>query len=108
MIIHTFLCDTVVVCLSLRQIKIEALVVYRSEVSNYVMVPSLVTALYLIYISFTFFVHINNLENLQLEINIIIIPFLRNKRACSFGIHSRYCQFTLFDCFNSIALNSIG
>lgn len=41
MIIHTFLCDTVVVCLSLRQIKVEAQVVYRSEVFKYVVVPSL-------------------------------------------------------------------
>lgn len=55
MIIHTFLCDTVVVCLSLRQIKIEALVVYRSEVSKYVVVPSLLLHIISdIYISFTF------------------------------------------------------
>lgn len=54
MIIHTFLCD-VVVCLSLRQIKIEALVVYRSEVSKYVVVPSLLLHIISdIYISFTF------------------------------------------------------
>lgn len=55
MITHTFLYDTVVVCLSLRQIKIEALVVYRSEVSKYVGVSSLLLHIISdIYISFTF------------------------------------------------------
>lgn len=34
MIISTFRCDTVMVCLSLRQVKTEALVEYRSEVSK--------------------------------------------------------------------------
>lgn len=60
---------------------------------------------------FHFFVHINNLGNLLLETNAIIIPFSarRNKRAYSFGAHSRYCQFTLFDSSTStsLALNNI-